>query len=80
MPTTWILVWFIIGICTTVALIGFLLFLGWHGVLLGRTFQRLSDEVRPLADDISRATDRQSRRMDELRTKAAGLRFGKTRR
>jgi hypothetical protein len=79
-PPTWILVWFIIGICSTLALIGLVLFLGWHGVLLGRTFQRLGDEIRPLADDISRATDRQSRRLDELRTKAAGLRFGKSRR
>ena len=80
MPPTWILVWFIIGICSTVALIGWLLFLGWHGVLLGRTFRRLADEVRPLTDDISRATDRQSRKIHELDTRAAGLRFGKTRR
>ena len=78
--TTWILVWFLIGIIGTVALIACSVFIAWHGTLLARTAQRMTDEVRPLADDISRASDRQSRRLEELRTKAEGLRFGKTRR
>ena len=77
---TWILVWFLIGMASTLLLIAFLVALGRQGLFLGRTMRRLADEVQPLADDISRVTDRQSRRMDELRTKAAGLRFGKTRR
>jgi len=77
---TWILVWFLIGIASTILLIAFLVALGRQGLFLGRTMRRLTDEVQPLADDISRASDRQSRRVEELRAKAAGLRFGKTRR
>ncbi|HEY7477184.1 MAG TPA: hypothetical protein VIB62_03015 [Actinomycetota bacterium] len=78
--TTWIVVWFVIGICSTILLIAALLFVGYHGLLLGRTARQMSDAMRPLTDDIARAGDLRTRRLDELRVKAERLKFGKTRR
>jgi hypothetical protein len=62
---TWILVWFVIGILTTVAVIAFLIALIRHLLVLGRTARRMQDEVAPIVQEISaqgtRAGDRAAR-------------------
>jgi hypothetical protein len=68
--STWLVVWFVIGLVTTVALIAFFIALGRHALVLGRTAGRMRDEVQPIAEDISRMTARQQTRMAELRAKA----------
>ena len=62
---TWILVWFVIGILSTVAVIAFLIALIRHLLVLGRTARRMQDEVAPIVQEISaqgtRASDRAAR-------------------
>jgi len=62
---TWLLVWFVVGIVSTVAVIAFLIALIRHLLVLGRTARRMQDEVSPIVQEISaesvRATDRASR-------------------
>lgn len=62
---TWILVWFVIGIITTIAVLAFLIALIRHLLVLGRTARRMQDEMAPIVQEISsqgaRASDRASR-------------------
>ena len=62
---TWLVVWFIVGIVSTVAVLAFLLALIRHLLVLGRTARRMQDELSPIVQEISsegaRATDRASR-------------------
>ncbi|HEY5905604.1 MAG: hypothetical protein ACAH81_03380 [Actinomycetota bacterium] len=62
---TWLLVWFVIGIVSTVAVIAFLIALIRHLLVLGRTARRMQDELSPIVQEISsegaRASDRASR-------------------
>ena len=61
----WIVVWFVIGIVSTVAVLAFLIALIRHLLVLGRTARRMQDELAPIVRDISddglRASDRASR-------------------
>jgi len=45
---TWLLVWFVIGIVSTVAVIAFLIALIRHLLVLGRTARRMQDELSPI--------------------------------
>ncbi len=57
----WILVWFIVALITTVAVIVFAIALVRHGlILLGRTAKQVQEEAQPMVDDISRQTRRAS--------------------
>ena len=62
---TWLVVWFVIAIVATIAVLAFLVALIRHLLVLGRTARRLQDEVSPIAREIStegaRASDRASR-------------------
>jgi len=62
---TWLLVWFVIGIVSTVAVIAFLIALIRHLLVLGRAARRMQDELSPIVQEISsegaRASDRASR-------------------
>lgn len=67
--STWLIVWFIVAVVTTLALIAFFVALGRHVLVLGRTAKRMQEEVQPIADDISRMTTHQQDRIGELRAK-----------
>ena len=54
----WLVVWLVIGLLTTAALLVMLGFLVRHVILLGRTAGRLQDELQPVADDLAAASAR----------------------
>jgi len=56
----WILVWLIVAIVTTMALIAFAIALGRHVTILGRTVGRFRDEVQPIAEEIAEGSRRAS--------------------
>jgi hypothetical protein len=62
---TWLIVWFVIGIVTTIAVLAFLIALIRHLLVLGRSARQMQDELSPVVQEISaqgtRASDRASR-------------------
>lgn len=50
---TWLVVWFIVGILSTVAVLAFLIALIRHLMVLGRSARRMQDEVTPIVQEIS---------------------------
>jgi hypothetical protein len=54
----WLVVWLIVAIITTVALIVVLASLVRQVVLLGRTASRLRHELTPIADEVAAASAR----------------------
>jgi hypothetical protein len=62
---TWLIVWFVIGIVTTIAVLAFLIALIRHLLVLGRSARQMQDELTPVVQEISaqgtRASDRASR-------------------
>jgi hypothetical protein len=51
---SWIVVWFVIGIVSTVAILACLVGLVRHLLILGRSVQQLQEEIQPIADDVAR--------------------------
>jgi len=51
---TWLVVWFVIGIVSALALVVCLVGLGRHVLILGRTLKRFQEEAQPFAEEISR--------------------------
>jgi hypothetical protein len=56
----WLVVWFVVGIVSTVAILACLIGLMRHVLILGRTVRQLQDEVRPIADDLAQERQRAS--------------------
>jgi hypothetical protein len=54
----WLVVWFVVGIVSTVAILACLIGLMRHVLILGRTVKQLQDEVRPIADDLAKERQR----------------------
>jgi hypothetical protein len=50
----WLVVWFTVGIVSTVAILACLIGLMRHVLVLGRTVQAFRDEAQPIADDLAR--------------------------
>ena len=63
--STWLVVWLVIAILSTIAVMAFLIALIRHLLVLGRTARRMQDELSPVVQEISaqgmRASDRASR-------------------
>ncbi len=59
----WLVVWFTIGIASTIAILACLIALMRHLLVLGRTVQRFQEEAQPIADDLSREGQRASEHM-----------------
>ena len=57
---SWLVVWFVVGIVSTVAILACLIGLMGHVLILGRTVKQLQDEVRPIADDLAKEQQRAS--------------------
>ena len=51
---SWIVVWFVIGIVSTVAILACLMGLVRHLLILGRSVEQLQEELQPIADDVAR--------------------------
>ena len=64
--STWLVVWFIVAIVSTVAVIACLVALVRHVMVLGRSARELQDAVKPLADEITAGGDRASSRAASL--------------
>jgi len=62
---TWLIIWFVIGIVTTIAVLAFFAALIRQLLLLGRTARLMQDELSPIVREISdegmRASERGSR-------------------
>ena len=56
----WLVVWFVVGIVSTLAILACLIGLIRHVLILGRTVKQLQDEVRPIADDLAKERQRAS--------------------
>jgi hypothetical protein len=50
---SWLVVWFVVGIVSTAAILACLIGLMRHVLVLARTLKRLRDEVQPIADDLA---------------------------
>jgi hypothetical protein len=66
---TWLVVWFVVGIMSTIAVLAFLIALIRHLLVLGRTARTLQDEVSPIAREISADGQRASQRASRLGTR-----------
>jgi hypothetical protein len=55
---TWLVVWLVVGLITTAALLVMLGFLVRHTILLGRTAGRMQEELQPIADELAAASAR----------------------
>ena len=70
----WLVVWLVVAIVSTVAVLACLIGLLRHMLVLGRTVRQLQDEVQPIADDLARERQRASAHVGgDRRTPAAGL-------
>jgi hypothetical protein len=56
----WLVVWFVVGIVSTVAVLACLIGLLRHMLILGRTVRQLQEDVRPIADDLAKERQRAS--------------------
>ena len=68
--STWLVVWFIVAIVSTAAVIACLIALVRHVMVLGRSARALQEAVRPLADQIAADGDRASKRSASLQVPA----------
>ncbi|MEX1264217.1 MAG: hypothetical protein WEE66_09855 [Actinomycetota bacterium] len=63
---TWLIVWFVIGIVSTIAMLAFLTALIRHLLVLGRTARRMQDELSPVMREISDEGARAGARASKL--------------
>jgi hypothetical protein len=56
----WLVVWFVVGIVSTVAVLACLIGLLRHLLVLGRTVRQLQEAVQPIADDLAKERQRAS--------------------
>jgi hypothetical protein len=72
--TTPAIVWIVIGLVTTLAVVAMVIALVRHFILLGRTLSRFQEEVTPIAGEITAGGDRASTRMSKLQAPPGGSR------
>ena len=65
--STWLVVWIALGAVTTLVVLAFVLALGRHALILGRTARRFQEEVGSAADEVTRERARASEHTDRLR-------------
>lgn len=56
----WLVVWFVVGIVSTVAIAACAIGLARHLMILGRAVKAFQEEVQPIADDLARESARVS--------------------
>jgi hypothetical protein len=75
----WLVVWLVMGLLTTAALLVMLGFLVRHVILLGRTAGRLQDELQPVADELAAASARAADAAADLSTRGKPQRSARRR-
>jgi hypothetical protein len=75
----WLVVWLVMGLLTTAALLVMLGFLVRHVILLGRTAGRLQDELQPIADQLAAASARAADAAADLSGRGRPQRSGRRR-
>jgi hypothetical protein len=50
---SWLVVWFVVAIVSTVAVLACLAGLVRHVLVLGRTVRQLQEEIQPIADELA---------------------------
>jgi hypothetical protein len=71
--STWLVVWIVLGAVSTLALTAFVVALGRHVLILGRTARRFQEEVGSIADEVAREGARASEHAGRLgRTRGTG--------
>jgi hypothetical protein len=68
---SWVFVWLLLGIVTTMVVVVFAISLGRHVLIVGRTARRFREEVGPLAAEVSRDGTGASDRAEQLRVRRA---------
>lgn len=68
------IVWLSVGLVTTIAMIAVAIGLVRHVFVLGRTLRRFQEDVTAVAEDITRANDRASRRAGGMSERPFGRR------
>jgi hypothetical protein len=63
---TWLIVWFVIGIVSTLAVLACLAALIRHLMVLGRTARRMQEELAPVVREISHGGSRAGARASEF--------------
>jgi hypothetical protein len=69
---SWILVWFVIGIVSTVAIAACLTGLVRHVLILGRSVKQLRDEIQPIADELADERDKAGRHTSAIGARRRG--------
>lgn len=69
---SWLVVWFVVGIVSTVAILACLIGLMRHVLVLGRTVRQLQEEVRPIADDLAKEQQRASAHVSAIGDRRRG--------
>ena len=64
--STWLVVWIALGAVTTLVVLAFVLALGRHALILGRTARRFQEEVGSVADEVAHERARASEHADRL--------------
>ena len=64
--STWLIVWFIVAIVSTAAVIACLVALARHVIVVGRAAKEFQQAVQPLADAIGADGERASQRAASL--------------
>jgi uncharacterized membrane protein len=65
--STWLVVWIALGAVSTLVVLAFVLALGRHALIVGRTARRFQEEVGSAADEVARERTRASEHTDRLR-------------
>jgi hypothetical protein len=76
---SWIVVWFVVGIVSTAAVIACLVGLARHMLVLLRTVQQLQDELKPITDELSKERERASAHLSAIGERRRGDSSSKTR-
>jgi hypothetical protein len=63
---SWLVVWFVVGIVSTAAVLACLAGLVRHVLILGRTVKRMQEEVRPIADDLAKERQRSATHVNAI--------------
>ena len=56
----WLVVWFVVGIVSTAAILACLIGLVRHVLVLGRTVKQMQEELQPIANDLAAEQQRAS--------------------
>lgn len=70
----WLVVWLVVGLTTTAALLVMVGFLVRHVILLGRTASRMQGELQPIADEFAAASARAAENAASLPGRATAKR------